>query len=103
MPFRNLPRNVLEFLVKPQNREVLVKILTYHVISPNTSNLAQEAYPSIISIDQVLIPPSLRRDIAILIQQGSQNSCPGCYLPSNGCSNCYKGGSISSINNTNNL
>ena len=101
--FRKLPVNVLQFLVKPENREVLTKILTYHVIDPNTSNLAQEAYPESISIDQVLIPPSLRTAVAALINQGSRQGCPGCYLPSNGCSNCYKGGHFSVRNHTNNL
>jgi hypothetical protein len=62
--FGQVPPAVVQYLKDPANVSVLEKVLKYHVLSPNTSNLLKEAYPTIIQINSVLIPPSLSDDVA---------------------------------------
>ena len=62
--FGQVPVVVLDFLKNPANVSVLEQVLKYHVIAPNTSNLLNEAYPTVIPISNVLIPPSLSEAVA---------------------------------------
>ena len=66
--FGQVPAAVVDFLKNPDNVSVLEQVLKYHVVAPNTSNLLKEAYPTVIPINKVLIPPSLTDAVASIAQ-----------------------------------
>ena len=68
--FHKLPVPLVEYLTNPKNVDVLAKVLKYHVIK-NDSSLLGEGYPSKISIDSVLVPPTLTDAVASIV-----NSAP---------------------------
>ena len=75
--FGQVPPAVVQYLKDPANVSVLEKVLKYHVLSPNTSNLLKEAYPTIIQINSVLIPPSLSDDVASIVSQSFASGTGG--------------------------
>ena len=80
--FGQVPAAVVEFLKRPDNVSVLEQVLKYHVVAPNTSNLLKEAYPTVIPINKVLIPPSLTDAVASIAQGTTTSQAKQLNVPS---------------------
>ena len=73
----SLPKIVLEFLQDPNNIATLREILLFHIISNNSNALYNsnntDILPKSITIEQVLIPPSLETQITELIKNNDES------------------------------
>ena len=77
--FKGLGSGLIKFLEDPKNRTVLRSVLQFHFVECNANTLAQNfvpddkaILPELITIDTVLIPPSLKTVLGAIFSAQNQ-------------------------------